>query len=162
MIKPGKIRKELRRLRLKDGDVLVINSGKHVSEYISWRMGNDLRASIKKKVLVIVTTPGITLEQLDETAMNRLGWFRPSQEEAVTEEDLERRYQEVLQARQRLMLPATIGVMEGQTCNRDGCQGTMALEPLHGCTCFQNAPCSACMGRNIVCNECGEAAPNGD
>lgn len=138
MIKPGKVRKELRRLRLKDGDVLVVHCKKKITDHSAFaRWGRALQGTIKSKgVSIVVTMPGITLETINEAAMNRLGWYRKTQVEP--------------------------GAEEGSICNRDGCQGIMELEPSQNCTCFRNAPCAACMGRNAVCNECGESAPTGD
>lgn len=138
MIKAGAIRKEFRRLRLKEGDVMVVNlkrpiNNTHIEGLM--RVLKGVNRTTKASILVVAEHRRVSVDKVDEATMNRLGWYRK---------------------------PVEPGCTEGETCNRDGCQGTMELEEAKGCTCFQSAPCSACMGRNIVCNDCGETAPNGD
>ena len=48
-----------------------------------------------------------------------------------------------------------IGIEEGNTCNRDGCQGTMVFEREGACGCHINPPCQNCVDAPLVCDECG-------
>lgn len=49
----------------------------------------------------------------------------------------------------------TLGFCEGETCNRNGCQGEIQLHPHEGCTCHINPPCSACTSPRHFCPVCG-------
>lgn len=54
-----------------------------------------------------------------------------------------------------------IGYEEGDTCGRDGCEGTMVIE-VDGCTCFLSAPCWVCIN-SLVCRDClTRSGPDGD
>lgn len=55
-----------------------------------------------------------------------------------------------------------VGLEEGAICNRDGCEGTLELDP-HHCHCaLGGAPCSGCM-YGLHCTECGVyTGPDGD
>lgn len=47
------------------------------------------------------------------------------------------------------------GHLEGETCNRNRCNGVIK-EHEHGqCTCFQNSPCHNCLHNYGYCEECG-------
>ena len=47
------------------------------------------------------------------------------------------------------------GTEEGQTCNRDGCQGEMELGPVDGCYChLGHPPCGSCVTNPLTCSEC--------
>jgi hypothetical protein len=48
-----------------------------------------------------------------------------------------------------------VGDDEGQTCNRDGCDGSLEYESPENCTCHVNPPCSACTDVSIYCPKCG-------
>lgn len=47
-----------------------------------------------------------------------------------------------------------IGFCEGDTCNRNGCQGVIDMYPSENCSCHLNAPCSACTAPRNFCPEC--------
>lgn len=47
-----------------------------------------------------------------------------------------------------------VGQVEGETCNRNGCTGTIALRPIENCSCHISPPCSACTAPNEYCPEC--------
>lgn len=51
-----------------------------------------------------------------------------------------------------------LGAEEGETCNRDWCQGTMEILPDmemdQGCCCFIAPPCSWCVSHQIKCGQC--------
>lgn len=53
------------------------------------------------------------------------------------------------------------GFAEGDTCNRDGCEGVMWLPPVKDCSCHISPPCSQCVDNQPICNECG-ANPDDD
>ena len=54
-----------------------------------------------------------------------------------------------------------VGYYKGDTCNRNGCQGTM--QRVEGtCSCHRNPPCSYCEKNEIICDECGEIFATGD
>lgn len=48
-----------------------------------------------------------------------------------------------------------LGQEEGETCNRNGCDGKMYLPEVEGCTCFNSPPCAACTRNSVQCEECG-------
>lgn len=50
---------------------------------------------------------------------------------------------------------STVGIDEGDICNRDGCEGVMQLPPVNDCSCHISPPCSACEQNRIVCDTCG-------
>lgn len=52
-----------------------------------------------------------------------------------------------------------IGTLEGERCNRDGCDGVMEVEKPNGCSCHINPPCHVCMDAAIYCPKCGEEVP---
>lgn len=45
------------------------------------------------------------------------------------------------------------GFEEGDTCNRDGCKGTMVFAP-ENCSCHINPPCGSCLD-GMTCDKCG-------
>lgn len=51
-------------------------------------------------------------------------------------------------------LNSTIGFEEGVTCNRNGCDGVIALAEAEGCYCHISPPCSACTALRLYCPEC--------
>lgn len=48
-----------------------------------------------------------------------------------------------------------VGINEGEKCNRDGCPGTINLEPIHDCSCHISPPCESCVSLAFECSECG-------
>lgn len=48
----------------------------------------------------------------------------------------------------------TAGIEEDDTCNRNGCKGTIILPPVVNCSCHINPPCSACTDNELQCDEC--------
>ncbi len=55
---------------------------------------------------------------------------------------------------QRLVMD--YGKEEGDTCNREGCQGTMNYPLIpEGCTCHLHPPCPACQDALPYCDICG-------
>lgn len=42
---------------------------------------------------------------------------------------------------------------EGDACTEEGCIGRLSFK-IENCTCFQVAPCSACMNAVLHCPEC--------
>ena len=59
------------------------------------------------------------------------------------------------------MFPMVNAVVEGEApdeiCNREGCKGTIveSVNPLDGCSCHIDPPCSYCTYQGIECDECG-------
>lgn len=53
-----------------------------------------------------------------------------------------------------MTVPTPVGRKEGETCNRDGCVGTMELDPPVNCSCHIDPPCSACVDPTFTCTEC--------
>lgn len=49
----------------------------------------------------------------------------------------------------------TIGIYEGDTCNRNGCHGIIKTHPVKNCSCHINPPCSACTTPRNYCPVCG-------
>lgn len=49
---------------------------------------------------------------------------------------------------------------EGDSCPECG-EGDLGYRKVEGCTCFQNAPCSACVDNPLVCLECGWSEDDG-
>ena len=48
-----------------------------------------------------------------------------------------------------------IGVLEGEQCNRDGCEGTIVEHDSDGgCSCHINPPCSYCTTSREYCSVC--------
>ena len=47
-----------------------------------------------------------------------------------------------------------LGYAEGDTCNRKGCKGVIALHDTEGCYCHINAPCRACTSPRGYCPDC--------
>ena len=45
---------------------------------------------------------------------------------------------------------------EGGPCLHAFCDGRLEYQPVEGCTCFQCAPCSACLENKLRCPDCGE------
>lgn len=59
----------------------------------------------------------------------------------------------------------TIGMEEGDDCNRRRCKGTMTFHPVEGCRCHICPPCNACVDNPLVCDACGygpDDEPTGD
>lgn len=50
---------------------------------------------------------------------------------------------------------SNFGYCEGDTCLRNGCQGTIERHPVNNCSCHLSAPCSACTAPSGYCDECG-------
>lgn len=49
------------------------------------------------------------------------------------------------------------GLSEGETCGREGCQGTMRrVDDGESCSCHINPPCSHCTDASYECDTCGE------
>lgn len=48
-----------------------------------------------------------------------------------------------------------LGYIEGEKCNRHGCNGIMKEHPVENCCCHINSPCSACTKERGYCPECG-------
>lgn len=57
---------------------------------------------------------------------------------------------------ERNMEEKDIGFEPGDTCNRDGCEGTMQDEREGGCSCHVNPPCSHCCTTETICDTCEE------
>lgn len=55
-----------------------------------------------------------------------------------------------------------LGYLEGEICNRDGCQGVIKEGDKDrsngGCSCFINPPCSYCMQDTHYCPKCDWSA----
>lgn len=49
---------------------------------------------------------------------------------------------------------ADIGYAEGETCNRNGCNGTIDIHPAENCSCHISPPCGACTSPRAFCQEC--------
>lgn len=49
----------------------------------------------------------------------------------------------------------SIGVEEGETCNRAGCTGKLEYVRQGDCTCHISTPCAACLSMKLSCPECG-------
>lgn len=47
------------------------------------------------------------------------------------------------------------GEEEGETCNRNGCGGTMDWPKVENCSCHISAPCGACENNPLTCDQCG-------
>lgn len=47
------------------------------------------------------------------------------------------------------------GTEEGETCNRDGCVGVIAIKPSEHCSCHISPPCNQCVTAPLYCPECG-------
>lgn len=51
----------------------------------------------------------------------------------------------------------SVGLIEGDICNRNGCKGKMVEKDDGGCcSCHINPPCSYCVNKEYYCSECGE------
>lgn len=48
---------------------------------------------------------------------------------------------------------------EGEACTEEGCTGKLSFK-IENCTCFQVAPCSACMNAALYCPECEKREVN--
>lgn len=47
------------------------------------------------------------------------------------------------------------GTVTEEVCHRDGCTGRIREPSIEGCTCFQSAPCNACLVRpEVECSIC--------
>ena len=57
------------------------------------------------------------------------------------------------------MIRANYQPEEGGPCAHHDCGGHLVLPPTKNCSCFQSAPCSACMDSVFTCDVCGWAAP---
>lgn len=47
-----------------------------------------------------------------------------------------------------------LGYGEGDTCNRDGCQGVVAVHDTENCYCHIDPPCGNCTSPRGFCPEC--------
>lgn len=47
------------------------------------------------------------------------------------------------------------GCVEGDRCNRDGCDGIIVFNEPEGCSCHICPPCSACVNAGSSCPKCG-------
>lgn len=47
-----------------------------------------------------------------------------------------------------------LGYCEGDTCRRDGCEGTIQMRKAVNCSCHLSAPCSACTDARHHCDTC--------
>ena len=47
-----------------------------------------------------------------------------------------------------------LGWCEGDTCNREGCEGVIQMRKAENCSCHLNAPCSACTAPRQYCDTC--------
>jgi len=45
-------------------------------------------------------------------------------------------------------------IEEGDKCPVEGCNGTIILPPVEGCSCHINPPCSACVNNKLECDTC--------
>lgn len=52
------------------------------------------------------------------------------------------------------MQSAKLGIDEGETCNRYGCDGVIAYTKPDNCSCHLSAPCHACTSVYRHCPEC--------
>lgn len=50
--------------------------------------------------------------------------------------------------------PAELGQEEGETCNRDGCTGTIEVADVENCSCHISPPCGACTDPREFCPRC--------
>jgi len=48
-----------------------------------------------------------------------------------------------------------LGYCEGDTCGREGCDGTIELEKVTDCSCHLSAPCWRHENADMCCTECG-------
>jgi hypothetical protein len=49
-----------------------------------------------------------------------------------------------------------LGILKGETCNRNGCDGIINEHPKEGgCSCHINPPCSYCTTSTEYCPKCG-------
>jgi hypothetical protein len=49
----------------------------------------------------------------------------------------------------------TLGICEGDVCNRSGCCGSIELRRAENCSCHLSAPCGACTAPRHFCADCG-------
>ena len=50
----------------------------------------------------------------------------------------------------------THGILSGEKCNRDGCEGLMvAVDSDSSCSCHINPPCGHCVNMEFECSHCG-------
>lgn len=47
------------------------------------------------------------------------------------------------------------GYADGDTCNRNGCDGIIVFNEPEGCSCHISPPCSACENAGSSCPKCG-------
>jgi hypothetical protein len=53
------------------------------------------------------------------------------------------------------LTPKEPGWCEGDTCNRDGCDGVIETHPPDNCSCHMGMPpCSACTDPRFYCPKC--------
>ena len=52
------------------------------------------------------------------------------------------------------VMPLEKGYAEGDTCNRDACDGIIDTHLPENCSCHISAPCSSCTGPRNFCPEC--------
>ncbi len=48
-----------------------------------------------------------------------------------------------------------LGYIEGERCNRHGCDGIMEERPIENCSCHISPPCSSCTEERGYCPKCG-------
>jgi len=60
----------------------------------------------------------------------------------------------VMEARKIIRSLESVGEFPGDTCNRDGCGGTLDDLREGGCSCHISPPCSYCCETDVRCNEC--------
>lgn len=49
---------------------------------------------------------------------------------------------------------AALGYSDGDTCQRDGCNGVIAFHPSENCSCHIAPPCFSCTSATAFCHEC--------
>lgn len=47
-----------------------------------------------------------------------------------------------------------LGYVDGEKCNRKGCEGTIELHPVENCSCHISPPCSGCTSPRAFCPVC--------
>ena len=53
------------------------------------------------------------------------------------------------------MTESVLGYVEGERCNRHGCDGLMAERRVENCSCHISPPCGACTEERGYCTKCG-------
>ncbi|PWJ88399.1 hypothetical protein C8D77_111122 [Mesorhizobium loti] len=52
------------------------------------------------------------------------------------------------------MTTGNLGYADGDTCNREGCMGTIAFHASENCSCHINPPCFSCTSVTAFCPVC--------